>query len=55
MSGQRCLKTCLNRLVQEVEAKKFVSPSIVIIGETLNFQIEDCAPSPANITMPIDF
>ena len=53
--GQRCLKTSLDQLVQDVDTYKFLPPSIVIIGETINFQIEECAPQPADVTMPIDF
>ncbi len=53
--GQRCLKTSLDRLVQDVEIRKFVSPSIIIIGEVVNFQIESIAPPLANVTMPILF
>ncbi len=54
VTGQRCLKTSLEKLVQDVDTYKFVSPSIIIIGETVDFQIEECAPPPAAITMPID-
>ena len=53
--GQRCLKTSLDQLVKEVEIQKFISPSIVIIGETVNFQIPFSAPPLANVTMPISF
>ncbi len=55
VSGQRCLKTDLERLVFDVKANQFVSPSIVIVGEVINFQIDSCAPVPADITMPILF
>ena len=41
--------------MQDVDTYKFVSPSIIIIGETIDFQIEECAPPPAAVTMPIDF
>ena len=53
--GQRCLKTSLNKLVQDVEIQEFSSPSIIIIGEIVNFQIESSAPPVANVTMPISF
>ncbi|WP_269622033.1 uroporphyrinogen-III C-methyltransferase [Prochlorococcus marinus] len=53
--GQRCLTTSLEMLVKEVEKQQFTSPSIVIIGEIINFQITSCAPPPANVTMPISF
>ena len=55
VSGQRCLKTSLESLVEEVRVNNFVSPSIVIVGEIINFQIDSCAPSPADITMPTSF
>ncbi len=55
VKGQRCLRTFLGQLVDEVKSQKFISPSIVIIGETINFQVESCAPSPASVTMPISF
>ncbi|KGG13729.1 MULTISPECIES: uroporphyrinogen-III C-methyltransferase [Prochlorococcus] len=53
--GQRLLKTSVRNLVEEVENNNFISPAIVIIGEVVNFQVESCAPSPANVTMPILF
>ncbi|AAQ00902.1 MULTISPECIES: uroporphyrinogen-III C-methyltransferase [Prochlorococcus] len=55
VNGQRCLRTSLDSLVKEVKEQEFISPSIIIIGETINFQIEACAPSPAKVTMPISF
>ena len=30
VKGQRSLKTSLNRLVQDVEIKKFIAPSIIV-------------------------
>ena len=53
--GQRCIKATLKELVQEVKKSKFGSPSIVMIGAYVNFQVESCAPQPANVTMPIMF
>ncbi len=53
--GQRCLKTKLDKLVEDVDSYKFISPSIVIIGESIDFQVEECAPPPAAVTMPVDF
>ena len=53
--GQRFLKTTLANLTAEVNAQKFTSPSLIIIGEVLNFQVHTSAPSPANVTMPISF
>ena len=51
--GQICLKTSLSNLVEEVEEKKIISPSIVIIGEIIKYQTESCSLPPANVTMPI--
>ncbi len=53
--GQRLLKTKVENLLEEVENNNFVSPSIVIIGDVVDYQVESCAPSPANVTMPILF
>ncbi len=53
--GQRCLRTSLKRLVQDVETQQFISPSIIIIGEIVNCQIGSSAPPVANVTMPISF
>ena len=55
VKGQRSLKTSLNRLVQDVEMKKFVSPSIIIVGEIVNYQVDSIAPPLADVTMPISF
>ena len=53
--GQKCIKAPLKKLVQEVTKFKFGSPSIVMIGAYVDFQVESCAPQPANVTMPIIF
>ena len=53
--GQRCIKAALKELVQEVKKSKFGSPSIVMIGAYVNYQVASCAPEPANVTMPILF
>ncbi len=53
--GQRWTKAPLNQLVQEVNKRKYDSPSIVMIGAYVDFQVESCAPEPANVTMPILF
>jgi len=53
--GQRLLKSPLLDLVSCVQREEFVSPAIVLIGELINFQVEACAPEPANVTMPIPF
>ena len=53
--GQRFLKSSVRRLVDEVKEHKFISPSIVLIGSTINYQVKDCSPLPADVTMPIPF
>ncbi len=53
--GQRCLKTVLDALVQEVEKNKVIAPSIIIIGETVNYQISSISPTLSNAKMPISF
>ncbi len=55
VTGQRCLKTSLATLVEDVRINQFQSPSIVIIGEIINFQTNSCAPPPAEVTMPTIF
>ena len=55
IAGQRLLKTIITTLAEDVAEKQFTSPSIVIIGDVVDFQVESCAPSPANVTMPILF
>ena len=51
--GQRFIKSTLVDLFEKVQIHSFVSPSIVLIGSTIDFQVEDCSPQPANVTMPI--
>ncbi len=53
--GQRCIKAPLNELVRQVNKLQFHSPSIVMIGSYIDFQVEACSPEPANVTMPILF
>lgn len=55
VNGQRCLVTNLQRLVTEIEKKKLESPSIVIIGSVVNYQVLASAPQPSDVTMPISF
>ena len=55
VAGQRILKTSLCNLVEEVKIQKFISPSIVLIGSIINYQVEECSPLPAKVTMPISF
>ena len=51
--GQRFIKSTLETLFDRVEAENFVSPSIVVIGSVVDFQVEACSPPPADVTFPI--
>ena len=51
--GQKVKKTHVDKLVYTVEHYGFVSPSIIIIGKVVDFQVESCVPPLANVTMPI--
>ena len=53
--GQRLVKSPLCEIAQEVKRLRLASPSIVLIGSTINYQVEDCSPLPADVTMPIPF
>ena len=53
--GQRFLKAPLYKLFDEVKNQKFISPSIVLIGSVINYQVEGCSPLPAEVNMPISF
>ncbi len=53
--GQRCIKSPLKELVNAVDRLEFASPSIIVIGSVIDFQVEVCSPTPANVTMPIPF
>ena len=53
--GQRFLKAPVAQLFEKVQHHGFVSPSIVIVGESVRCQVESCAPTPAQVTMPISF
>lgn len=53
--GQRFVKAPLDQLPSKVKDQQFVSPSIVIVGEVVNFQVEGSSPMPASVTMPISF
>ncbi len=55
VAGQRCLKSTLSDVAVQTRAQEFKSPSIVVVGEVINQQVEACMPSPAAVTMPIPF
>ena len=51
--GQRFVKAPLFELYDRVKTEQITSPSIVVIGSVVDFQVEACAPKPANVTFPI--
>ena len=51
--GQRYLKTTIAFLAEKVESKRFASPSIVMIGSAVDYQVDSCLSDPAAVTMPI--
>ena len=53
VKGQRFLTTSLKNIVKKVKFNKFESPSIIIVGNVVNFQVEACAPKSSDVTMPI--
>lgn len=53
--GQRFIKAPLAELFLELQRQDLHSPSIVVIGSVLEFQVEACSPQPAMVTMPISF
>ena len=55
VAGQRCLKATLVDVADQCRAEAFKSPSIVVVGEVIDQQVEACRPSPAAVTMPIPF
>jgi uroporphyrin-III C-methyltransferase len=55
VAGQRCLKAPLREVAIATRTEKFASPSIVVVGDVVNQQVNACAPEPAAVTMPIPF
>ena len=55
VKDQRYMKATLNTIVDKTQRQNFESPSIVIVGTVVDFQIEACAPPPSNVNMPISF
>lgn len=53
--GQRLLLAPLAELAEQVAQEGFASPSVVVIGEVVAQRVAACAPSPAEVTMPIPF
>ena len=55
VAGQRCLKATLDDVAEQAREQEFKSPSIVVVGDVIEQQVEACMPSPADVTMPIPF
>ena len=55
VEGQRCLKAALSEVAVATREQKFKSPSIVVVGDVIDQQVEACRPQPAAVTMPIPF
>ncbi|QNI56877.1 uroporphyrinogen-III C-methyltransferase [Synechococcus sp. BIOS-E4-1] len=55
VAGQRCLKATLSDVAARTRSEGFASPSVIVVGEVVNQQVESCAPRPADVTMPIPF
>jgi uroporphyrin-III C-methyltransferase len=53
--GQRELISSLGAVAEQVEAEAFGSPSIVVIGRVVEERVAACAPTPADVEMPIPF
>ena len=53
VKNQRYIIASLEDIVERVEKEKFASPSIIIVGSVINYQVSDCAAAPSNVTMPI--
>ena len=51
--GQRFVKAPLIELCDKAKIQNLTSPSIVVIGSVVDFQVEACSPTPANVTFPI--
>ena len=51
--GQRFVKSPLESLFDRVKAENLISPSIIVIGPVVDFQVEACSPPPADVTFPI--
>jgi uroporphyrin-III C-methyltransferase len=45
----------LSEVAVATREQKFKSPSIVVVGDVIDQQVEACRPKPAAVTMPIPF
>ena len=48
--NQKCIISPLNRLLSKQKSNGISSPSIVVIGKVINYQIEKCSPPPTGLT-----
>ena len=55
VAGQRCLKATLVDVAAQCRSQAFKSPSVVVVGDVIDQQVEACMPTPAAVTMPIPF
>jgi uroporphyrin-III C-methyltransferase len=55
VAGQRCLKATLSDVASRTRSEGFASPSVIVVGDVVNEQVDSCAPRPADVTMPIPF
>ena len=49
--SQRYIKSSLIKLLEEKNPDIIVSPSIIIIGEVINYQVEECSPETSTINI----
>ncbi|MEB3194240.1 MAG: uroporphyrinogen-III C-methyltransferase [Cyanobacteriota bacterium] len=53
VQGQRILLAPLGELAAQVEAAALASPAIIVIGAVVAQRVPACAPTPAEVVMPI--
>ena len=49
LMNQKCIISPLNRLLSKQRSNGVSSPSIIVIGKVINYQIEKCAPNPTGL------
>tara|TARA_Y100001968_G_C19256229_1_gene666948 strand:- start:367 stop:930 length:564 start_codon:yes stop_codon:yes gene_type:complete len=49
LSGQKFIKSTLKKLTSKRDSIEISSPSIVMIGNVIDFQIEECSPKPSKL------
>tara|TARA_Y100001970_G_scaffold294351_1_gene451270 strand:+ start:12675 stop:13454 length:780 start_codon:yes stop_codon:yes gene_type:complete len=52
VKNQRCIKAPLNEMVGLIKRDQIISPSIIIIGSVVDYQVETCRPIPSEASMP---